>query len=134
MGYKEMKKTSKTIDYAKIFRMDAGFYHYNGSFTTPPCTENVEYLVMDSPVQMTADQLKHLRNKVGYPGSARPVQKKYRRKITPYSKPNGPPPFRFSLSDQGQSTYKPQPPTWALATHCDDKESHPSTETENKYS
>ena len=197
--------------------MDAGFYHYNGSFTTPPCTENVEYLVMDSPVQvrwhlsiptvpvsllrflqMTADQLKHLRDKVGYPGSARPVQVRgtlsslislnlrcgamrtltstcecCRRNITEKSltTPSQMVPFLFGermwrepeqttskwtsylyphiegtstfhpllihflspcadsyrsvpLSEHGQSTYKPQPPTWALTMHCNDKESH----------
>lgn len=35
-------------------RMDAGFFHYNGSFTTPPCEENVEYLVVNAPVQVRA--------------------------------------------------------------------------------
>ena len=33
-------------------RMDAGFFHYHGSFTTPPCNESVQYLVMNSPVQV----------------------------------------------------------------------------------
>ena len=226
--------------YCAKFRMDAGFYHYKGSFTTPPCTENIEYLVMDTPVQvwpstqpnlmpyycgwllqMTAEQLKRLRDKVGYPGSARPtqvrrefsslivsflllfdcrcciiltpvsifgwwLQKSNGRVITHYSKPNGHPPFRWArvtrtrtthkhtsiyvtlvhpdrihlkiliafwpllisfrpvgmpfrpffisffadlhssvpLAKQEQSTYKPQPPEWVLATHCSDQEHH----------
>ena len=36
----------------QICRLDAGFYHYHGSETTPPCKQNYQYLVMNSPVQV----------------------------------------------------------------------------------
>ena len=36
----------------QICRLDAGFYHYHGSETTPPCKQNHQYLVMNSPVQV----------------------------------------------------------------------------------
>ncbi|MBW3571799.1 MAG: carbonic anhydrase family protein [Gemmatimonadetes bacterium] len=47
-------------------------YRYPGSLTTPPCTEGVQWLVLDQPIQMSAEQIASLRAIIGT--SNRPVQ------------------------------------------------------------
>lgn len=38
------------------------YYHYLGSLTTPPLTENVEWYILQTPIQMSKNQLKDLKN------------------------------------------------------------------------
>ncbi len=33
------------------------FYHYSGSLTTPPCTEGINWIVMEEPVEATEEQI-----------------------------------------------------------------------------
>ncbi len=41
-----------------IFPSDAtGIYHYDGSLTTPPCSEGVKWYVMKTPTQLSKDQI-----------------------------------------------------------------------------
>jgi carbonic anhydrase len=48
------------------------YYSYNGSLTQPPCTENVAWFVMRTPVEADTSYLNRLRLVVG--GNARPIQ------------------------------------------------------------
>jgi len=54
---------------------------YHGSLTTPPCTENVTFFIMRTPITATATQIGALKLVVpAPPGNARPVQQtKWRR-------------------------------------------------------
>lgn len=47
-------------------------FAYEGSLTTPPCTEDVQWLVMETPVELGQDQIDTL--KARYDDNNRPVQ------------------------------------------------------------
>lgn len=49
------------------------YYRYGGSLTTPPCTEGVRWIIMKSPKQATAEQIKAITDAIGKPNQ-RPTQ------------------------------------------------------------
>lgn len=61
-----------SINPADLLPAKHGYYHFEGSLTTPPCSEGVAWYVLISPVEASAAQLKMLRSL--YPHNARPVQ------------------------------------------------------------
>jgi len=50
-----------------------GYYHFTGSLTTPPCTEGVQWYVLDATAVISSDDLVILQQVV-YP-NARPIQR-----------------------------------------------------------
>ena len=50
----------------------------NGSLTTPPCTEGVNWVVFTQPVQATRAQIDAMTRLIGHPNN-RPVQPAHRR-------------------------------------------------------
>ena len=60
------------IDLTKLLPAERGYYAYMGSLTTPPCTEQVLWLVMKQPVQVSPEQVAIFSRL--YPDNARPVQ------------------------------------------------------------
>lgn len=56
---------------------ELGFYNYEGSLTTPPCTEGVQFYILKKPMDMSKDQV----GKFPYKLNARPVQSLNGRKI-----------------------------------------------------
>jgi carbonic anhydrase len=61
-----------TIDLAKLLPQGREYYTYMGSLTTPPCTENVLWMVFKNPVQVSPEQIGIFARL--YPNNARPVQ------------------------------------------------------------
>lgn len=57
---------------------------YTGSLTTPPCTEGVTWLLMNEPVEMSAQQIETYR--AIYHGNNRPVQPLHGRTLKSVSK------------------------------------------------
>lgn len=51
------------IDIARLLPADKSYYHYLGSLTTPPLTENVEWYVLSQPVALSHEQLKELHDR-----------------------------------------------------------------------
>lgn len=49
-----------------------GYFTYQGSLTTPPCSEVVRWLLLDAPVALSAKQIAAYR--ALYDGNARPLQ------------------------------------------------------------
>jgi carbonic anhydrase len=40
----------------------AGFFHYSGSLTTPPCTEGVSWMIKKAPTELSAAQIQRFRS------------------------------------------------------------------------
>jgi carbonic anhydrase len=60
------------VDASDFLPPQPGYYRYEGSLTSPPCTEGVLWIVMRQPLELSAAQLARLRQLV--PGPGRPVQ------------------------------------------------------------
>ncbi|MBI5719063.1 MAG: carbonic anhydrase family protein [Burkholderiales bacterium] len=60
------------IDPGHLLPEDRRYYTYMGSLTTPPCSEGVQWVVMRTPVTVTAQQVE-LFARI-YPMNARPAQ------------------------------------------------------------
>ncbi len=52
---------------------DREYYRFNGSLTTPPCSEGVVWMVLKQPVSLSEAQLKQFTTVMGQPNN-RPVQ------------------------------------------------------------
>ena len=61
-----------TIDVAALLPADHGYYSFPGSLTTPPCSEEVRWQVLKTPVEISGAQLASFRKL--YKMNARPVQ------------------------------------------------------------
>ena len=59
---------------------DLAYYHYQGSLTTPPCSEGVKWYVLENSVTASAEQIAAFAKL--FPNNFRPVQPLFDRKIT----------------------------------------------------
>ncbi len=60
------------IDIGKLLPAAQGYYNFAGSLTTPPCSEEVNWFVLKTPVEMSDAQLKRFAHV--YKHNARPIQ------------------------------------------------------------
>lgn len=60
------------LDVSSLLPKDKQFATYEGSLTTPPCTEGVAWYVLDTPVELSKEQIDDLHSVLGE--NARPVQ------------------------------------------------------------
>lgn len=67
------------VDLMALLPADKSYFTYLGSLTTPPCTENVLWMVLKQPVQISREQLMVFHRL--YPMNARPVQGSHGRLI-----------------------------------------------------
>ena len=61
-----------SVDASSLLPADRGYYTFQGSLTTPPCSENVTWIVLKSPVRIANAEIAAF-GKI-YPMNARPVQ------------------------------------------------------------
>ena len=67
------------IDAAELLPTDRGYYTFEGSLTTPPCTEGVTWFVLKTPTTVSASQVARFGRI--YSANARPVQPLYDRVV-----------------------------------------------------
>jgi carbonic anhydrase len=60
------------IDLASLLPAEQRYYEFDGSLTTPPCSENVRWMVMTKPVTVSRAAIQRFRKL--YQDNARPVQ------------------------------------------------------------
>jgi carbonic anhydrase len=61
-----------TIDAANLLPRDTGYYTFQGSLTTPPCSEDVRWLVLKNPLKIAESEIVAFGRL--YPMNARPTQ------------------------------------------------------------
>ncbi|SQG64571.1 Carbonic anhydrase precursor [Corynebacterium renale] len=71
---------TEELDIAALLPAKQEYITYAGSLTTPPCTENVRWIVMTQPVEASAEQLAAFEKLIG--ANARPVQEHGDRELT----------------------------------------------------
>jgi carbonic anhydrase len=71
-GTAETNVAGRTIDIGKLLPKHHGYYTFDGSLTTPPCSENVRWFVLKSPVEASRAQLKQFSAR--YAHNNRPTQ------------------------------------------------------------
>jgi carbonic anhydrase len=64
--------TNATVDAAQLLPADKGYFTFQGSLTTPPCSENVRWFVLKNPVTITESEIAAFGKR--YAMNARPTQ------------------------------------------------------------
>jgi len=67
------------INVADLLPKDRGYFTFEGSLTTPPCSEGVTWFVLKQPVPISAGEVAQF-SKI-YPHNARPAQPLYDRVV-----------------------------------------------------
>jgi len=61
-----------TVDVNSLLPASTTTYRYDGSLTTPPCSEGVTWIIMTTPIQLSIEQISAFRNIIK--SNNRPVQ------------------------------------------------------------
>lgn len=64
--------TGESVSLAALLPSEALFYRYDGSLTTPPCSPNILWSVMQTPIEMSAEQIAAFTRIIS--GNNRPLQ------------------------------------------------------------
>ncbi len=64
---------SQYLNIEKLLPANRSYYHYKGSLTTPPCSEQISWNIFKTPIEASAKQLFKLKSIMG--NNSRPIQK-----------------------------------------------------------
>ncbi|WP_407294455.1 carbonic anhydrase [Stutzerimonas zhaodongensis] len=64
---------AQQVNIRDMLPADLDYYRFNGSLTTPPCSEGVRWLVLKQPVVASSEQIQALTDAVGHANN-RPLQ------------------------------------------------------------
>lgn len=70
---------TKPVDIQALLPSDHTLFYYNGSLTTPPCTEGIKWVVLKKPIEMSKVQIQAFQEI--FPNNQRPVQPLNKRDI-----------------------------------------------------
>ena len=68
----EVELKGVAIDPVDLLPRDRGYYTFDGSLTTPPCSEGVSWYVLKNPSQVSSGEIARFAR--AYPMNARPLQ------------------------------------------------------------
>ena len=68
----EKRKLHEMFNPGELFPRKLDYYRFEGSFTTPPCTEGVRWIVLKNPVTASKEQIEKMHKIMG--NNNRPVQ------------------------------------------------------------
>ncbi len=68
----EREEVDAGLNVIELLPASKSYYHYKGSFTTPPCTEGVDWFVLKQPIELSKEEIDEFRSIMD--GNARPVQ------------------------------------------------------------
>lgn len=71
-GSTESTVAGQTLNVAELLPASHGYFAFDGSLTTPPCSEHVRWFVLKDTVELSAAQIGQFAGR--YPMNARPVQ------------------------------------------------------------
>jgi carbonic anhydrase len=80
--FNEHQHAQESCDLRALIPQDQAVIHYTGSLTTPPCSEGVEWYVMETPIEMSKDQINAFKNL--YDHNNRPIQNRSARVLEEY--------------------------------------------------
>lgn len=72
------------VDIEDLELEDADYYAYNGSMTTPPCSQGVRWVILSEPATLSVAQVEDLA--AHHPDNIRPLQPLHDRTILRYSR------------------------------------------------
>ncbi len=72
-GAGQKQVVAATISALDLLPQDRDYYRYNGSLTTPPCTEGVRWIVLKNPLTVSKEQVEAFERVIPHPNN-RPVQ------------------------------------------------------------
>lgn len=75
----EPKARGNAFSLATLLPASRTFYTYQGSLTTPPCSEIVRWLLLDTPIELSAAQIEAFA--AIHQGNARPIQPRGKRDL-----------------------------------------------------
>jgi carbonic anhydrase len=78
------KTLHEPLDLMRAFGpiLDGDYYRYDGSFTTPPCSEIIKWFMFKKSLSMSMAQWDMFKKLFKNPANARPVQPLYERNVT----------------------------------------------------
>ena len=68
----EQEVTGVAINASAFLPLSLGYYTFQGSLTTPPCTEGITWFVLKTPAEVSKDEVASFAKL--YPYDARPIQ------------------------------------------------------------
>ncbi len=69
----DKKDLPSPFDVSELLPASTDYYRFNGSLTTPPCSEGVRWLVLKDPVSASREQIETFSAVMGHPNN-RPLQ------------------------------------------------------------
>jgi carbonic anhydrase len=62
-------KIKTDLPYAPLIPKNKDYYRFNGSFTTPPCTEGVRWVMLKEILTASKDQISQFLEVMGHPNN-----------------------------------------------------------------